>query len=218
MDDSMIFYKSFSNAIRKLPVEMQVRVYNAIWDYQFDGVEPELDGIEAAMLDLITPQLDANKKRRADGQKGGRPKMQNSITSGFGDEKSVVIEDEKTLKPVVIGSTENEKPNVNVNVNVNDNDNDNDNDNVNVNHTKRGRFEPPTVDEVNEYCRQRNNGIDGEEFVAFYASKGWMVGKNKMTNWKQAVITWEKNRKERAAPKNHKDVDDYFMRMIGGLE
>lgn len=60
----------------------------------------------------------------------------------------------------------------------------------------RKRFLPPTVDEVREYCQARNNGIDPEAFVAFYASKGWKVGRSPMKDWKQAVITWEKRRKQ----------------------
>ena len=61
---------------------------------------------------------------------------------------------------------------------------------------KRAVFLPPTPEEVDAYCRGRNNGITGEEFVAFYASKGWMVGKNKMADWKAAVRTWEIKRKK----------------------
>lgn len=63
---------------------------------------------------------------------------------------------------------------------------------------KSEKFKPPTVDEVKAYCKERNNGIDAEAFVMFYESKGWKIGKNKMKNWKAAVITWEKNRKEKA--------------------
>ena len=56
------------------------------------------------------------------------------------------------------------------------------------------RFTPPTVDEVREYCFERMNNVDAEAFVDFYSSKGWMVGKNKMKDWKAAVRTWEKSR------------------------
>jgi len=59
-------------------------------------------------------------------------------------------------------------------------------------------FSPPSVEEVREYCKSRNNGIDPEQFVAFYGSKGWMIGKNKMKDWKQAIITWESQRKQNA--------------------
>lgn len=61
---------------------------------------------------------------------------------------------------------------------------------------KNKNFTPPTVEEVQAYCNERHNGIDAETFVAFYESKGWMIGKNKMKSWKAAVITWEKSRKQ----------------------
>ena len=59
-----------------------------------------------------------------------------------------------------------------------------------------GRFTPPTLTEVSEYCKERNNNVDPELFVDFYASKGWMIGKNKMKEWKKAVHTWEKKNAE----------------------
>lgn len=59
---------------------------------------------------------------------------------------------------------------------------------------KQTRFIPPTVEEVRAYCRERGNSVNPETFVDFYTGKGWMVGKNKMKDWKAAVRTWEKNR------------------------
>ena len=62
--------------------------------------------------------------------------------------------------------------------------------------TARAIFIPPTISEVKEYCEKRKNGISPEQFVNFYQSKGWMIGKNKMKDWKAAVRTWEiQNRK-----------------------
>ena len=72
---------------------------------------------------------------------------------------------------------------------------------------ERKRFIPPTVEEVEEYCRQRNNTIDAEEFVAFYDSKDWMVGKNKMVSWKSAIITWEKSAKKKSQQNNRDYID-----------
>lgn len=54
------------------------------------------------------------------------------------------------------------------------------------------RFTPPTLEEVSEYCKSRNNGVDAQRFIDFYEMKGWMVGKSKMKDWKAAVRTWEK--------------------------
>lgn len=73
---------------------------------------------------------------------------------------------------------------------------------------KAKRFVPPTPAEVNDYCRERNNGIDGSEFCDFYASKGWKVGKNPMKDWKAAVRTWERSRKQNTpAPAERKWLD-----------
>ena len=64
----------------------------------------------------------------------------------------------------------------------------------------RSRFTPPAPDEVTAYCQERHNGIDGKEFCDFYASKGWMIGKSKMKDWKAAVRTWERSRQQTAPP------------------
>lgn len=61
-----------------------------------------------------------------------------------------------------------------------------------VKEKSNGRFTPPSFDEVSEYCKQRNNGVNPGSFIDFYESKGWMIGKNKMKDWKAAVRTWEK--------------------------
>lgn len=54
------------------------------------------------------------------------------------------------------------------------------------------RFSPPTLEEVQAYCAERNNGVDAQRFIDFYSSKGWKVGKEKMVDWKAAVRTWER--------------------------
>ena len=54
---------------------------------------------------------------------------------------------------------------------------------------------PPTLDQVRDYCLERKNGIDPEAFIAYYDSRGWMLGKNKIKNWKSCIITWEKRQK-----------------------
>jgi len=59
-------------------------------------------------------------------------------------------------------------------------------------------FKKPTVEEVRAYCQERNNNVDPETFVDFYESKNWMIGKNKMKDWKAAVRTWERSDKKRS--------------------
>ncbi len=57
---------------------------------------------------------------------------------------------------------------------------------------KGASFKKPTVNDIKEYCLERNNGIDSETFFDFYESKNWLIGKNKMKNWKACIRTWEK--------------------------
>lgn len=58
---------------------------------------------------------------------------------------------------------------------------------------KNNKFIKPTIEEITSYCNERNNSVNPNKFYNFYESKGWMVGKNKMKNWKSAVITWEED-------------------------
>lgn len=61
---------------------------------------------------------------------------------------------------------------------------------------KKKQFRKPTPEEVQAYCDERQNGISGSEFCDFYESKGWVVGKSPMKDWKAAVRTWENKRKQ----------------------
>lgn len=61
----------------------------------------------------------------------------------------------------------------------------------------KGRFYPPTVEEVKAYCEERNNGVDPQAFVDFYTAKGWKVGKDPMKDWQAAVRTWERREPEK---------------------
>lgn len=54
------------------------------------------------------------------------------------------------------------------------------------------RFCPPTLTEVQSYIQEKGYSVDAEAFIAFYESKGWMVGKNKMKDWRMAIVTWSK--------------------------
>lgn len=68
---------------------------------------------------------------------------------------------------------------------------------------KSTRFIPPTADEVRVYCMERCNNVDADRFVDYYTSKGWMIGKNKMKDWKAAVRTWErKGQQNQQKPRN----------------
>lgn len=60
-------------------------------------------------------------------------------------------------------------------------------------------FVPPTIEMVRAYCREKGYHVDPEIFMAYYDSKGWVVGKGPMKSWTRAVAYWEHLDKKRAA-------------------
>lgn len=175
--ESFIFYRGFSESIKELDAEMRCECYEALIDYALDGIEPDTNGVVMAMFKAFKPQIDANNRRYENGQKGGRPKNQTET------------------KPNDNQTETKATPNVNVNVN----DNENDNEILKEKEKKKNRsFEKPSLQAVADYCRERHNNVDAQTFVDFYEAKGWMIGKEKMRDWKAAVRTWE--RRDRASP------------------
>lgn len=79
--------------------------------------------------------------------------------------------------------------------------------NISINNTKeinnnkllfpKKKFKKPTLDEVQQYCLERNNNISAEKFIDYYESNGWKVGRNSMKDWKAAIRNWEKNQQEK---------------------
>ena len=61
------------------------------------------------------------------------------------------------------------------------------------NNSKTKRFKKPSVEEIETYCNERNNNINPNAFYDYYESKDWMIGKNRMKDWKAAIRTWERN-------------------------
>ena len=92
---------------------------------------------------------------------------------------------------------------------------------------KMCHFTPPTLDEIKAYCTDRKNKVDAERFIDFYTSKGWLVGKNPMKDWKACIRTWEKEREpqiviHKQETKNKENFeqrqysDDFFKGLDGG--
>lgn len=101
--ESIIIYRSFFEAIKDLPKELQADAWMSIFEYGLNDNHIELTGIVSTVFKLVKPQLDANKKRFENGKKGGRPKTE--------------IKPNNNLTKTKV------KPNVNDNVNVNVNKN-----------------------------------------------------------------------------------------------
>lgn len=177
------FYASFFDAVSIIKKKAdRADAYDAICAYALREEDPDFsqmsDAAQIAFL-LIKPNLDSSRRKAKSGKDGGSKKA-NGKQNGSKQEancKQEEYESEKEKEKEKEGEIENEcYPPTPLSGGA-----------------KAKRFIPPTVDEVAVYCQERGNGLDPETFVDFYASKGWMVGKNPMKDWKAAVRTWERS-------------------------
>ena len=89
--------------------------------------------------------------------------------------------------------------------------------------TKRKRFEKPSISDIKQYCMERNNDVNAEQFFDYYESNGWKVGKNSMKDWRAAVRTWERSEYRKSnSKKNSKEdainVVNNLMNKLGGVD
>lgn len=135
-------------------------------------------------------KLKFTEKQVENGKKGGRPRLNKSSGS--------LANKETKPKPFFIDNPNNnqKKPLEDENEIENRNKN-NEKETIKkekVDFEKKSKiFKIPTVEEIKNYCEERKNFVDPEKFFNFYQSKGWLVGKSKMKDWKAAVRTWEKS-------------------------
>jgi len=79
------------------------------------------------------------------------------------------------------------------------------------------RFVPPTLEELKKYIEEKNyKNVDAQNFINYYESVGWFVGKKKMVNWRAAVANWETRNKNNSPPpqKRKTAVDQYDVNEI----
>mgnify|MGYP005786596299 CR=1 FL=1 len=193
MRSSFVLYAEYMEHIELLNMEQRGELFTAIFLYTSTGQVPELDGATAMAFSFIRKQLDKDqkkydetcKKRSEAGKLGGRPKANGSSEKA----KKANGFSEKQMKAKKAD---------------NDNENDNDLKESTLKSAKEKRFAPPTLDDVMGYCREKGYEIDCERFIDFYESKGWMIGKNRMKDWRAAVRNWV--RQEKAAAPGAKDT------------
>lgn len=186
---SFVMYESWGAAIEKMSNEQAGELIKAIYAYQKDLDAVPEDPALAFVFELIKQQLDADGQRYKEacaarseaGKKGGRPKANAS------DKKQMVSYESKKSKCF---SEKAKKA---------DNDNEYDNDlkkENTIDGVKEKRFARPTLENVSEYCREMGyTNVDAARFIDFYTSNGWMVGKNRMKDWKAAVRNWDRREK-----------------------
>ena len=175
----------------------------AVCAYALDGEEPELSGVARAIFTLIRPTLEVGRSKAENRSRveqtplsaeriGNRPEQtKNKPEQTDNKRKQTDNKPEQTRK-----EKEKEK----------EREKESENDSYCSPPPPSGpkRFVPPTLAEVQSYVAERQSPVDPQGFIDFYASKGWMVGKTPMKDWKAAcrnAETWERwSRTEASAP------------------
>ena len=197
------WYRSYYDALKELPAEEFRAIVLAVCAYALDGEEPELSGVARAIFTLIRPTLEVGRSKAENRsrteqtplsaeQTGNRPgQTKNKPEQTDNKRKQTDNKPEQTRK-----EKEKEK----------EREKESENDSYCSPPPPSGpkRFVPPTLAEVQSYVAQRQSPVDPQGFIDFYASKGWMVGKTPMKDWKAAcrnAETWARwSRTEASAP------------------
>lgn len=177
---SFVLYTEYLRHIQKMSMDQRGELFTAILRYAAGESVPELDAAADMAFSFIRERMDRDnaaymekvEKRREAGKLGGRPKAnaydENQTkakkANGFSEKQNNLDTVPVTDTVPVIEKESKEKS---------------------------MRFSPPTRQNVAEYCAEKGySGFDVERFLDYYTSNGWMVGKNKMRDWKAAVRNW----------------------------
>ena len=72
---------------------------------------------------------------------------------------------------------------------------------------KQSRFVKPTLEEVEAYIAEKGYCVNAQQFIDYYTSNGWKVGRNPMKDWKAAVRTWETKERKQYGQNRRFDTD-----------
>ena len=193
MRDSFVFYRSFYDAIKDLPRDVQGEIYTAIMEYSLYGKETEnLKPIARSVFTLMKPQIDVNNKRFENGKKGGRPKSGNEPDGN---------QEETKEKPSNNQSETKSKPNVNDNVNANENK-----DNTPNGVSKKDATKAATLKRKDEFGKTLVPYMEkyGKEMIRAFFDYWGELNKSETKMRYEMQKTWEVNLRLATWAKNEK--------------
>lgn len=149
------------------------------WDYS-------LAGLATLASDGMSATRAAIKELEERGYLERKPIRNNGK---FVDWEYLIYEKPQAEKPVV-ENPQVEKPQVENHTQLNTKQSSTKQSNTKKSNTKR--FTPPTLEEIEKYCKERKNNVDAKKFFDYFSASDWVDSKgNPVRNWKQKVITWE---------------------------
>lgn len=176
-------FVDYLDAIEPLGDAERGRLFTSLLTYARTGEAPQLGGNERFLFPMMRAQLDRDIAAMA----------------GVSEARSKAAKASKSSKCEQMQQMQANAANADKSSKDKDKDKDKDDDKKG-NGAREARFTPPSIEEVAAYCQERGNSVDAARFVDFYSSKGWMVGKSRMKDWKAAVRNWERSSDAKATP------------------
>lgn len=170
------FYYSYRKKLEKLSDQEVGRLVRSLLEYGETGETEELTGRESIAFDFIAD--DINRAKAAYDERCA--KNQRNIEKRYARQDGTTVYDGIRTDTTVYETYQTKDKTETNSLPPNG-----------VSDTRAARFTPPTVDDVAAYVSEKGYHVNAERFVSFYQQKGWMVGKNRMKDWKAAVRNWE---------------------------
>lgn len=212
--DTFVFCPSFYHQLRAIKsIETRLMVYEAVVEYGVLGKVPDfstvdplglIDGIFAAIKYVIdstkSKRVHISNERSKAGKNGGAPKGNQNARKQPKTSKT-----NKTSVDVDVDVDVDEK------INKLSNESKESADEPRKVAAKRAAFVAPSPQEVKDYISEKGYTVDAQRFIDFYEAKGWMIGKNKMKDWRAAVRTWARRPDETQNHMNHETRKTNFL-------
>ncbi len=216
------FYYEWAECIDGLSDEDYGRLVRSILAYA-EGKEetPTLSPSALMAYKFITAAINRSEQNRKNGQKGGQKRVENIKKTENAEAQAEVrttCEDEPTAEqnPTLNVERVQEKPTAEQNPTLNveraqEKPSVPEREEVKSSPAKESSIpsqtpqvplEPPSLDEVRDYFKNRKFKSNPDEFFNFYESNGWRVGQNPMKNWRASATNWEL-KSERDAPRGY---------------
>ena len=203
--DAFLFLKAIKNYRAGLEVKFDQPIKQALWQATFKG-----------QLDRDTEKYESTVAKRKEAGRAGAEKRWQTITNDGKNSKchNEMANNDKRwqaiAKMAVSGTyTESRRDEVKERT---------------LKSSKEKNFSltrsrvPPTIEEVGAYCLEKGYDVDPEQFVDFYQSKGWKIGKSPMKDWEAAIRTWVKRDNDFQKCRNDCDLPTAEQLLAAGGE
>lgn len=224
--DGFYFHRSFKNVADKLSDNMRLKFYDALIEYGLDGIEPE-DEMLSLLIEMAKPLMEYEEPKTRGGRREGagaptgnnNAQKQSKTIKNNQNNQNNQTEQKETKKNSPLNPQEENNKNIYTPITPNG---------ViapNGGRPTEGRFKKPTLEELKSYFAEKGYEDESERFYDFYSSKGWMVGKNPMKDWRAAVRNWVRGKEPQQILKPKQTIEEKnreslveFLRLSGEIQ